>query len=188
MRADGTADLAWRSSLPATGAENERAPIRTAASSPDAVVTQPQALSTLPGDEPFVRVTRQGEAIVSWNQIDSTPQNPDGEEVAYAVRPAGATAFGPATRLSGAGEMAAGQSLAVDAEGDAMIVYTGAPAIGPPPGDDFGRTYLRPAGGVFGPAVAFPGSPTGGVRVFSAGSKLSAYGAAAEGVVISDWM
>jgi hypothetical protein len=83
--------------------------------------------------------------------------------------------------------MAAGESLAIDAEGDALIVYTGAPAVGPPPDADLGRTWLRPAGGVFGPAVAFPGSPTGGVRVFSAGAKLSAFGAADDGVLISDW-
>jgi hypothetical protein len=188
VRPDGTADLAWRSSLPAGGEQNQRAPIFAAASSPDAVVSQPQAVSALPGDEPFLRVTRQGEAIVSWNQFNSTPQNPDGEEIAYAVRPAGATTFGPATTISAPGDRAAGQSLAVDAAGDAVLVYLSAPAIGPAPNGAVGTTHLRPAGGVFGPAVAFPGSPANGLRVFAAGSKVSAYGSGDSGVVISDWI
>jgi hypothetical protein len=187
VRPDGTADLAWRSSLPAGGEQNQRAPIFAAASSPDAVVTQPQAVSTLPGDEPFMRVTRQGEAIVSWNQFNSTPQNPDGEEVAYAVRPAAATVFGPATTISAPGDRAAGQSLAVDAAGDAVLVYVAAPAIGPAPNGAVGTTHYRPAGGAFGPAVAFPADAANGLRAFAAGSKISAFGGGAGGVVVSDW-
>jgi hypothetical protein len=187
VRADGTADLAWRASLPAGGEQDQRAPIFAAASSPDAVVTQPQAVSTLPGDDPFLRVTRQGEAIVSWNQFNSTPQNPDGEEIAYAVRPTGATNFGPATTISAPGDRAAGQSLAVDAAGSAVLVYVAAPAIGPAPNGAVGQSHFRPAGGAFGPAVPFPGSATNGLRVFAAGSKISAYGGGVSGVVISDW-
>jgi hypothetical protein len=187
VRPDGVADLAWRSSLPTTGAENERAPILVAASGPDAVVTPPQPVSAAPSESPSIRVTRRGEAIVSWNQFASTPSNPDGEEVAYAVRPGAAPAFGPATRLSGPGEMAAGQSLAVNAAGEAAIVYAGAPAIGPAPAAEAGRTFVRPAGGVFAPAAAFPGQPTGAVRAFDAGPKVSAFGAAAGGWLVSDW-
>jgi hypothetical protein len=186
VRPDATADLAWRASLPAGGEQNERAPIFAAASSPDAVVSQPQAVSALPGDEPFIRVTRQGEAIVSFNQFNSTPQNPDGEEVAYAVRPLGATAFGPATTISAPGERAASQSLAVDAAGNAILVYVAAPAIGPATSAELGRSHLRPAGGIFGPAVALPGDATNGVRVFAAGSKVSVVAAGEGGVVISD--
>ena len=187
VRPDGIADLAWRSSLPATGAEDERAPILTAASNPSAVVTKPQTLSTLPGDEPFIRVTRQREAIVSWNQINSTPQNPDGEEVAYAVRPVDATAFGPATTISEPGMRAAGQSLAIDAAGNAIVAYIAAPAIGPAPGGALGRSHLRPAGAIFGPPVAIPGNATNGVRVFGAGTKISADTGDERGPAITDW-
>jgi hypothetical protein len=186
VRPDGTADLAWRASLPAGGEQNERAPILVAASEPDAIVAQPRAVSTLPGDDPAVAMSRQGEAIVSWNQFNSTPQNPDGEEVAYAVRPAGATAFGPATTISAPGDRAAGQSLAVDASGNAVLVYVAAPAIGPAPNGAVGMTHLRPAGGVFGPAVAFPGDATNGLRVFAAGPKVSAFSGGTAGVAISD--
>jgi hypothetical protein len=185
VRPDGTADLAWRASVPAGGEQNVRAPILVAASSPDAVVSRPAAVSTLPADDPSVAVTRQGEAIVSWNQFGSSPQNPDGEEVAYAVRAAGAPAFGPATTISAPGMRAAGQSLAVDAAGNAVIAYVGAPAIGP--GGAFGMTHLRPAGGAFGPAVAFPGGASVGLHVFGAGTKLSAFGASGDGVAIGDW-
>ena len=187
MRPDGTADLAWRASLPAGGEQNARAPIIVAASSPDAVTTHPLVVSALPGDEPIIRVTRQGEAVVSWNQFHSTPQNPDGEEVAYAVRPAGATTFAPATTISAPGMRAAGQSLAVDAAGNAVLVYLAAPAIGPAPSGAVGATHQRPAGGAFGPAVAFPGSPANGLRVFAAGPKVSAYGGGDNGVAIGDW-
>jgi hypothetical protein len=187
VRGDGTADLAWRASLPAGGEQNERAPILVAASSPDAVVAQPAAVSALPSDDPFIRVTRQGEAIVSWDESNSTPQNPDGEEVAYAVRSVGATTFGPATTISAPGDRAAGQSLAVDAAGNAILVYVAAPAIGPAPNGVVGATHLRPAAGAFGPFVAFPGSPSNGLRVFAAGSKVSAFGGGDKGVVISDW-
>ena len=187
VRPDGTADLAWRSSLPATEAESLRAPILAAASSPDAVLSEPQALSSERGEDPSVRVTRQGEAIVSFDQARSTPQNPDGEEVAYALRPLGATAFGPATVISAPGMRAAGQSLATDAAGNAIIAYTTAPAIGPAPEGALGTSHLRPAGGAFGPPTVFPGGALDGVFVFGAGPKFSAYGSGERGVVISDW-
>jgi hypothetical protein len=186
VRPDGTADLAWRASLPAGGEQNVRAPIFVAASSPDAVVSQPAAVSAAPADDPVIRVSRQGEAVVSFDQLRSTPQNPDGEEVAYAVRPAGAATFGPATTISAPGMLATGQSLAVDAAGSAVIAYVAAPAIGPAPNGAVATTHLRPAGGAFGPPVTFPG-PSNGVRVFAAGSKVSAFGAVASGPVISDW-
>ena len=187
VRPDGTADLAWRSSLPASEAENLRAPILAAASGPDAVVAPPQALSAIQGDAPSIRVTRQGEAIVSWDQFRSTPQNPDGEEVAYAVRPVGATAFGPPATISDPAMRAAGQSLAIDAAGNAIIAYVGAPAIGPAPGGALGMSHLRPAGGAFGPAQPLPGSALSNVRVFGAGPKISAFTTGERGFAISDW-
>ena len=51
VRADGIADIAWRSSLPAGSEQNELAPIRAAASSPDALVAAPQVVSQQPGDQ-----------------------------------------------------------------------------------------------------------------------------------------
>lgn len=185
VRPDGTADLAWRSSLPAGGEQNETSPILVAASSPDAVVTQPLAISTLRGQDPFLRVTRQGEAIVTWDQIDPSAQNPDGLEVAGAVRPIGAPAFGPAATLSPAGFGAAGSSLAVDAAGNGYVVYTAAPVDGSAP--QAGLSNVRPAGGAFGVPVPVAVANTNGVRVFSAGSKVSAFIAEPAGIQVSDW-
>ena len=78
---------------------------------------------------------------------------------------------------------AAGQSLAVDAAGHAVLAYIAAPAIGPAPSGAVGATHQRPAG-ARGPAIAFPGSPASGLRVFAAGPKFSAYGGGDSGVVI----
>jgi hypothetical protein len=186
VRPDGTADIAWRASLPAGSEQNVSSPILVASSSPDAVVTQPVAVSTARGDEPFMRVTRQGEAIVSWDQLNPSPQNPDGEEVAYAVRTAGAAAFGAPTTISAAGLRAADSSLAVDSSGGAYIVYDAAPAIGPAPAGTAGVSHFRPAAGAFGAPVALPANDSG-VRVFSAGAKVSVYMATASGLTISDW-
>ena len=186
IRRDGTADLAWRASLPTTEGENLPAPILAAASSPDAVVSPPQAISAFPGDGPSIRDTRD-EAIVTWSQFRSTPQNPDGEEVAYAVRTAGAPAFGPPAVISAPGMFAAGPSLAVDAAGGAIIAYLAAPAIGPAPSGVLGMSHARPAGGAFGSPVVLPGSALNRVVVFGAGPKISAYTGDARGLAITDW-
>ena len=75
----------------------------------------------------------------------------------------------------------------IDAAGNAIIAFIAAPAIGPAPSGQLGRSHLRPAGGVFGPAVALPGNATNGVRVFGAGPKISAYTGDERGVAITDW-
>jgi hypothetical protein len=188
VRRDGAADLAWRASLPAGGEQNDAAPILAAVSTPVAVTSQPQAVSLLPGEGPVVRVDAQGEAILAWDQSHSTPQNPDGGEVAFAVRPAGADAFGAAATITPASLAAGGSSLAVDAAGSAYLVYSAfggdlsAPAARP-----VGLSHVRPAGGAFGSPLALPAG-LGGVSVLSAGAKVTAVGAgSADRWLASDW-
>ena len=80
------ADLAWRASLPRRRrAEPARADPRRG-EQPRRGRRGAAGRLALPGDDPFIAGHRQGEAIVAWDQLNSTPQNPDGEEVAYAVR------------------------------------------------------------------------------------------------------
>ncbi|MDX6719842.1 MAG: hypothetical protein QOJ63_2096 [Solirubrobacteraceae bacterium] len=188
VRPDGTADLAWRASLPAGGEQDVAAPILAAVSTPLAVTAQPRAVSLLRGEHPVVRVDAQGEAILAWDEFDSTPQNPDGTQVAVAVRPAGGDAFGAPATITPANLSAGGSSLAVDAAGSAYLAYS---AFG---GDlstsgarPLGLSHVRPAGGAFGPPLALPVT-LGGASVFSAGAKVTAVGVgSAERWLASDW-
>lgn len=189
VRRDGTADVAWRASPPAGGEQDEAAPILAAVSTPVAVISQPRAVSLLRGDRPVVRVDRQGEAVLAWDQFDSTPQNPDGPEIAVAVRPAGAGTFGAAAAITPANVTASGASLAIDAAGSAYLVYSAfggdltTPGVGP-----VGLSHVRPAGGAFGPPLALPAG-FGGPWVFSAGAKVTAVsgGGSAGRWLVSDW-
>jgi hypothetical protein len=189
VRRDGSADLAWRASLPAGGEQDEAAPILAAVSTPVAVTSQPRAVSLLRGRRPVVRVDAQGEAVLAWDQFDSTPQNPDGSEVAVAVRPAGADAFGAAATITPANVTASGSSLAVDAAGSAYLVYSAFGSdLSTPGASPLGLSHVRPAGGAFGPPLALPAG-FGGASVFSAGAKVTAVSGGGEAGrwLVSDW-
>jgi hypothetical protein len=188
VRPDGSADLAWRASLPAGGEQNEAAPIMAAVSTPVAVTSQPRPVSPLRGEHPVLRVDAQGEAILAWDAFDSTPQNPDGAEVAVAVRPAGADTFGAATTITPANVTAGGSSLAVDAAGSAYLAYSAFGGdLSIPGARPVVLSHVRPAGGAFGPPLALPAG-LGGVSLLCAGAKVSAVGVgAAERWLVSDW-
>ncbi|MDX6721483.1 MAG: hypothetical protein QOJ63_3737 [Solirubrobacteraceae bacterium] len=189
VRRDATADLAWRASLPAGGEQNDAAPILAAVSTPVEVTSQPRAVSLLRGERPTVRVDAQGEAVLAWDQFDSTPQNPDGSEIAVAVRPAGADTFGPAATITPANVTASGSSLAVDATGSAYLVYSAFGGdLSTPGASPLGLSHVRPAGGAFGPPLALPDG-FGGATVFSAGAKVTAVsgGGSAGRWLVSDW-
>lgn len=189
VRRDGTADVAWRASLPAGGEQDEAALILAAVSTPLEVSSRAQAVSLLRGERPLVRVDAQGEAILAWDQFDSTPQNPDGSEIAVAVRPAGADAFGAAATITPPTLTASGSSLAVDAAGRAYLVYSAFGGdLSIPGASPFGLSRVRPPGGAFGPPLALPAG-FGGATVFSAGAKVTAVSGAnrAGRRLVSDW-
>jgi hypothetical protein len=187
VRRDGTAVVAWRASLPAGGEQNLAAPIMAATSTAGALVAQPQVVSQQPGELPQVRVDARGEVVLAWNQRNSTLTNPDGPEVAVAVQPAGATAFGAPTTMNAANVAAGGASLAVDPAGNAYLVYSAAVATGRAPGGPAATSHVRPPGGAFGSPVALP-ADFSGAFVFSAGAKVTAVSGGSGGrTLLSDW-
>jgi hypothetical protein len=187
VRRDGTAVIAWRASLPAGGEQDDAAPIMAATSTTAALVTQPQVVSQHPGELPRVRVDARGEAVLAWDQRNSTPANPDGPEIAVAVQPAGATTFGAPTTMTPANVAADGASLAVDGTGGAYLLYSAAAATGSTPGGPAAISLVRTPGGAFGPPVALP-AHFGGAFVFAAGAKVTAVSGSSGGrTLLSDW-
>ncbi|HTN24949.1 MAG TPA: hypothetical protein VL120_13230 [Solirubrobacteraceae bacterium] len=178
VQPDGSAAVAWRASLPAGGEQDNPAPIMAVTSSPAAVLAPPQSVSTAPGRLPQLRVNGQGEAVMAWNQVDPTPGNPDGPQVAIAIRPAGGAAFGRPALLSPPGVEATGASLAVDAPGNAYLLY-GA-------GGQVAVTQVRPPGSVFGPPSTLPSAFAGG-SLLAAGARITAISAFAARTSVSDW-
>ena len=128
---DGDAIVAWRGSLPAGGEQNSDATIFAAERDRLGRLSAPQPISQHPGYEPRIATNPQGEAILVWNERDYTPQNPDGQQVAVAVRRADGGGFGSPLTLSAADVAAGSASLAVDAGGMATIVYSAATARPP---------------------------------------------------------
>jgi hypothetical protein len=187
VRPDGTAEIAWRASLPAGGEQNESAPILAAASSPDAVTSPPQVISTHRGEQPVIGVDPRGEAILAWDQFNATPQNVEAQEIAVAVRAAAASPFGAATALSPANAVPARASLAIDAAGTAYVAYYSYNGL---PGIPIGLSHVRPEGGAFGAPIALPASLRA-VSLLSAGAKVSAFGggggSSGARVLVSDW-
>jgi hypothetical protein len=170
---DGSAVLAWRSSLPAGGEQSFDAPILAAIRAANGAISAPQAVSLLPGSEPQVRTNVQGEAILTFDQRNPSPQNPDGPEVGASWRRVtGDGTWAPPVRLSGPGVAAGSASLAVDAAGNAFVAYSAAPAAGDatPPAT---LTQRRPPGATFGPAEILGPDFTGATLV-AAGSRITA--------------
>ena len=128
---DGRAIVAWRGSLPAGGEQNVDATIFAAVRDRSGGLSAAQAVSQHPGFAPRVAANPEGEAILVWNERDYSPQNPDGAQVAAAVRAADGGAFGSPATLSGVNLSAASAALAVDAGGTATIVYSAATARAP---------------------------------------------------------
>ena len=178
VRPDGTALVAWRASLPRGGEQDDPAPIMAVASAPAAVLAPVQTVSLAPANLPQVRVTPADEAVLAWNQVNPTPGNPDGPEVAFAIAPAGAAAFGAPALISPPGVPAAGVSLAVDAAGRAHLLYgaNGRVAV----------TQVRPPGSIFGAPVTLPSTFASGA-LLAAGAKVTAISAFAARTAVSDW-
>ena len=181
LGAHGTAIIAWRGSLPAGGEQNADATIFAAVRNGNGVLAGPQPVSLLPGSNPQVRVNGQGEAILAWDQRNPTPQNPDGPEVATSLRGAASGAFAAPVTISPAGIAAGSASLAVDATGSAILVYT-ASLLDPglPGGGILAVSHRRPPGGVFGPPQSLP-AQFSGAFVFAAGALVSAASGGSEG-------
>ncbi|HEX4364400.1 MAG TPA: hypothetical protein VHZ75_07595, partial [Solirubrobacteraceae bacterium] len=127
-----SAVVAWRGSLPAGGEQNSDATILAAERDADGTISAPQAVSAFPGSDPQLGTNEQGEAILAWNQRNSTPQNPDGGEVAAAVRAPSAQLFSAPTTISAPDIYASAASLAVDTSGAATLVFTAAAGISTP--------------------------------------------------------
>jgi hypothetical protein len=185
VRPGGTAEIAWRASLPAGGEQNESAPIMAAASTPDMVTSPPQVISTHRGEQPVIGVDRQGEAILAWDQFNATPQIVEVQEIAVAVRPAAASPFGAAAVLSPANAVPGRASLAIDAVGTAYLAYYTYNGV---PGTPIGLSHVRPPGGAFGAPIALPATLQA-VSLLAAGPKVSAVGGGSSArVLVSDWM
>jgi hypothetical protein len=183
VAADGSAGVAWRASLPAGGQQNDFAPIMAASSSPDALLAPPQAVSTARGDDPQLRIGPQGEAVLAWNQFDPGPANPDGGEIAVAIRPAGGgVAFGAPALISPPGVQAQGVSLAVDAAGSSYVLYSADSGAG----GTVAVTQIRSPGSIFGAPITLPPS-FGGGSLLAAGPKITAVSAFTPTTAVSDW-
>jgi hypothetical protein len=127
-----SAVVAWRGSLPAGGEQNSDATIFAAERDADGTISAPQAVSAFPGSDPQLGTNEQGEAILAWDERNSTAQNPDGGEVAAAVRPPSAQLFGAPMTISASNVYASPASLTVDTSGGATLVFTTAPGISTP--------------------------------------------------------
>ncbi len=179
---DATALVAWRASLPAGGEQDDPAPIMAVATTPDANLAAPQAVSTTRGDRPQLRVSARGEALIAFTQIDPTPANPDGPEIAVAIRPAGSQAFGAPATISPPGVAADSPALAVDGASRAHLLY----------GADAGAagrvavTHVRAPGSIFGPPVTLPAAFAGGT-LLAAGPRLTAISGPGARALVSDW-
>jgi hypothetical protein len=175
--ADGSAIVAWRASLPAGGEQDEPAPIMVAASTPDALLAPPQPLSLARGDRPQARVTAGGEAIVAWSQFDPAPAAGDRRQVAFALRPAGAPAFGAPAVISPPNSDAGSPSLAVDAAGNTHLLYGADNRVA--------VTHVRPPRGIFGAPATLPAAFAGG-SLLAAGAQLTAVSGVGGRTVVSD--
>lgn len=187
---DGSAVLAWRRSDPATPAEDLAGPIQAAVRDPQGRVSEPQTVSPAvaaqpneppraAGQRPQLRLNRQGEAILVWQQFHFSPEHPDRQEIAAAVRPAGGT-FGPAAAISPPAVEADYASLAVDRRGTAVVAWRGGTGV---------LASVRPPGGSFGepapPAAA--GRPAGVPTTVAARDVVTAAWSNGPRTLFSDW-
>lgn len=180
---DGTAVVAWRASPPAGGEQDEAAPILAAASSPDAVTAPARAVSTAAGSLPQVRLNARGEALLAWNELISTPDNPDGAGVAVAIRSPGAAAFGAPARISPPTIASDGAALAVDAAGTAFLLYSADSTAG----RRVAVSHVRVPGGIFGSPTTLPPAFAGGT-LLAAGAKVTAVSGPIGSTAVSDWV
>jgi len=188
VRANGTAIVAWRASRPVGGEQDEAGAIKAVTSSPDAVASPVQTISTGLGDVPVLVVSRQGEASLAWDAFDLTPGTPGGPQVTTATAPAGVATFGAPVSTSSAARVAGNPSLAVDAAGTAFLAYGATPGLPSAPTEPSALSHLRPAGGVFGPPIALP-ARFGGVSLVAAGAQVTAISGGFGGhTLLSDWM
>ena len=183
---DGSVIVAWRASLPAGGEQNLDAPILAAIRDPNGATSSAQTISQLPGSTPQVGVNPQGEAVAVWSQINPTPTNPDGREVAAALRPASRGAFEPPVRLHAANVSAGSPSLAVESSGDMTVVYSASVIE---PGGSSGPAAIslrRTSGSPFGTPETLP-TDFSGAFVFAAGARVTAVSGGSGGrTLISD--
>jgi hypothetical protein len=189
LTADGSALIAWRGSPPTGGEQDVAGPILVSARDAMGRLVGPVVVSQFPGSRPQLRLNGRDEAILVWNQSNPTPANPDGQEVAVAVRGASGAFGGPLT-LSAPGTAAGGASLAVDAAGTATVVYSAARlGAGYTTGPILPLVHRRAPGGAFGAPQQLPtGFP--GAFVFAAGMRVTAVSAGFGGdrTAISDYV
>jgi len=171
---DGSATVAWRGSQPTGGEADEPAAILAATTAPGGAVSALQTLSSAPSRDPQLCIDTAGEAVVSWTQFPPA----GGPEVAVAVRPAGAAAFGATATISPPGIDADSPSLAADAAGNVHLLYSA--------GGRGAVTQVRPAGSIFGAPVTLPGTFALGF-LQPAGAKISAVGGLGGRALVSDW-
>jgi hypothetical protein len=174
VQRDGTALVAWRGSRPRGGEVNDPGPIMAAASAPDGPPPPAQDVAAAPSDGPQLRVNARGEAILAWTQFGPA----GGREVAVALRPAGASAFGAPGPISPPNVDASTPSLALDSSGSAHLLYS---ADG-----NVAVTQIRPPTGIFGAPVTLPTAFSGG-SLLEAGAKVTAVSGFLPAFVVSDW-
>lgn len=173
---DGSAVLAWRRSPPAGGgADLAGRMIEATVRDRDGRVSAPQVVAPIEARRPQVRLNRQGEAVLVWEQYTET--SPDGE-IAAAVRPAAGN-FGPAVTISPPG-VAGRQSLAVDRRGNAVAAWSaGGASLSV-------VAAVRQPGGSFGAPVTV--AAIGGPPVtIAAGDRITAAWWSDAGTQLSDW-
>ena len=90
-------------------------------------------------DSPKVAINEAGDAIVAWRRFEAPSF-----VVQARVRPAGATSFSPVVDLSDAGQNASSLDLAIDAAGNAVVVWEY-----PSGANKVVQLSRRPAGGSF---------------------------------------
>ena len=160
---------------------------RWARSTPDAVASHVQSVTTGRADLPFVVADAQGEAILAWDEFDLTPGTPDGPRVFAATAPAGSATFRVPAAMSPADRLAGNAALAVDASATTFLAYGSTPSSSSAPAEPSALSHVRPPGGAFGPAIALPAS-FGGVSLVAAGAQVTALSGATEGhTLLSDW-
>ena len=187
---DGHAIVAWRGSLPAGSEQNSDATIFAATRDRLGRLSALQPVSQHDGYEPRIAATPQGEAILVWNERDFTPQNPDGAQVAAAVRPSGGGSFGTPVTLSRPNVAADSAALAVDASGTATIVYSAAAARPPyATGGPVAVAHRRaPGAPSFGAAAEPLPAAFIGALVIAAGARVTAASGRSGGrTLISDY-
>jgi PKD domain len=148
--AAGEATVVWNSSVEKTDYVVEADTVANGIPSAPAKLSEPGQSATFP----TVAVDERGDAIVAWTRFDGAD-----EIVQATFRPAGGS-FEPTASVSAAGGSAATPRVAIDAAGDATVVWERNNGV-----NEIVEEATRPAAtGKFAPAVALSNPAEGAIQ------------------------